>query len=111
MDRSQLEYTLRSYKCLKGGTREASIIVRDFLRAATPIGDVIHRVDTCVTPEEFIKAAQVLLAKSFLEPDMIPRRWHCENDCEGVSCFICSGECNIDSNAPERCPFYTEEDK
>ncbi len=111
MDQPQLEYTLRSYKCLKGGTREASIIVRDFLKTATPVGDVIYKVDTCVTPAEFMKAVRVLLAKCFLEPDTVPKRWHCVDDCAGVSCFICSGECNIDSDAPEQCPFYTEEDK
>ena len=111
MTRDELNYVLRSYKCQKGGMREASVIARDFLRGATPVGNVIYQNDTCVKPEEFLMAVRTLIAGTFLEQDRIPKWWHCEEDCNGASSFLCAGKCNSDIDATERCPFYTEENK
>ena len=111
LDRDQMKFTLEFMHCLKGGTKEACLKVRNFIQTAAPIGQTIQSPQSCVRPDEFIEAVMVLLADCSQHEDRLPKTWHCDNTCVHTSAFLCEGECSVNPRAPELCPFYVEEDK
>ena len=110
MDRNQLFNFIKENNCLEGGTKEASVIVREYLQYAAPIGVIIQAPQASVRNDEFLKAVAVLLAYASDKEDVVPETWHCENDCVYTN-VPCKGECKIRKSSPKTCPYYVEEDK
>ena len=109
MERKELDFVLAYNHYIKGGTKEACIKVREFLRCVTNPENQISSESDCVTAEEFVESVKTLLAFSFQQEDQIPEKWHCEYDCRKVSVFLCPGECAIDDSAKKLCPFFMDE--
>lgn len=109
MERKQLEFVLDDNHYLKGGTKEACVIARNFLSHATSSGNEIYSHYTCVTADEFIDAVKKLIAYTFQQDDAIPKMWKCDNDCRMVSYLLCPGECNINKESDKTCPFFWDE--
>ena len=109
MQKNELDYVIDHNQYFKGGTKEACVKAKDFLKNATFSEDKIFSSLSCVTAQEFIDAVKVLMAFTFTQKDTIPETWQCDNDCSKVSDFICPGECNINKNSVELCPFFTDE--
>lgn len=109
MERKELDFVLAYNHYIKGGTKEACIKVREFLRCVTNPENQISSESDCVTAEEFVESVKTLLVFSFQQEDQIPEKWHCEYDCRKVSDFLCPGECAIDDSAKKLCPFFMDE--
>lgn len=109
MKREELDFVLKHNQYLEGGTKEACVKVRDFLRHAKNSENQIHSELSCVNAEEFMEAVQTLMAFAFQQEDTIPERWKCDNDCHKISNLLCSGECNISDTAKKKCPFFMDE--
>ena len=105
MTRTELEYVLGQKGFSRGGTQEACIKVRDFLKHANGL---MPSEQSCVTAYEFIQAVQTLMAFAVDEKDTVPKKWRCSEDCHRVSHLFCPGECKIDPNSDELCPFYMD---
>ncbi len=111
MNRKEMIWLLEQKHCLRGGTQEACVKVRNYIVNAMPIGTTIQAPQACVRNDEFLEAVSVLLAYVCDKEDIVPERWHCENDCVSVSSFFCRGECKVRKDAPKLCPYYEEENK
>lgn len=110
MKRNMLEFVLDSNSYVKGGTKEACVKIREFLKnASTDEDEFVITHHSCVTSEEFVSAVKTLMAYAFQKEDEIPKMWHCDNDCCKVSNILCPGECNIDKDAKELCPYFIDE--
>lgn len=109
MRREELELVLAHNQYLKGGTKEAGVKVRDFLRHATNQGNEILSARSCVTTDEFMEAVKTLMAFAFQQEDTIPNRWKCDNDCLMITNISCPGEYNISDTANKICPFFSDE--
>ncbi len=109
MERKELDFVLKQNHYLEGGTKEACIKAREFLRHATNPGNQIHSALSCVTADEFMEAVKVLMAFAFGQADTIPEKWTCDSDCHLVSDLLCPGECNISKTADKMCPFFMDE--
>ena len=111
MERKELEWTLGSNHYLRGGTKEACVIAREFLSHAKNQvdGEGIHATNSCVTETEFIEAVKTIMAFTFRQEDTMPERWYCDNDCHRVSWFLCPGECNISKTSDKLCPYFMDE--
>ena len=110
MEREMLNFVLRDNHYIEGGTKEACIKVRDFLRYAQLSGNKIISTNTCVSSEEFSEAVKTLMAATFQQDDTIPERWYCDNDCRYTSYILCPGECNIGEKSTKLCPYYSGEE-
>lgn len=102
MDREEFDFVMESNHYLKGGTKEACIKARDFLRnfdAGMSFVDV----------DEYKEAVKTLIAFAFRQEDTVPERWHCENDCHRISNIMCPGEFNLDKKSEKKCPFFMDE--
>lgn len=110
MKRNMLEFAVDSNNYFKGGTKEACVKIREFLKYVSINEDefIISR-NSCVSSEEFIDAVKTLIAYAFEREDEIPKTWHCDNDCYKISNILCPGECNIDKEAKELCPYFADE--
>lgn len=109
MKRKELDFILEHNQYLEGGTKEACIKVRDFLRHATNPGNQIQSALSCVTADEFMDAVKTLMAFAFQQEDTIPKQWKCDSDCRMTSSLLCPGECNISKTADKICPFFMDE--
>jgi len=109
MDKREMDFVLNYNKYLEGGTKEACIKAKDFLKRITTSKDGIISQDSCVTSEEFVEAVKTLIAFSFSQSDNIPQRWYCDNSCCKVSQHVCPGEFNLQKNSTTLCPYYIEE--
>ena len=113
MNRKQLESVLEQYRYLKGGTKEASVIAREFLQHAKISGNQIIS-KSCVSATEFIKAVETLIAVASRQKDTRPRRWKCNRaKCYMASFCICPGEGNVTEKSEESdeiCPYFIGED-
>lgn len=95
MQREMLNFILKDSECLKGGTKEACIKVKDYL---------VDGYGSCISDEEFIESVKVLLAFAFLEEDIVPKRWKCDTECKMCSKLHCLGGYNVDISG-EECPY------
>lgn len=114
MNRKELDTVLEQYRCKKGGTREASIKVRDFLRNTT-LGrsneQNLFAGRTSVTLREFIESVKILMAYASQHPDTVPNRWKCcGKECRIIELPMCPGELCISDEAEKECPFFIDED-
>lgn len=109
MERRELDFVLKQNRFLKGGTKEACIKIRDFLRHAVKSENQIHSSDSCITADEFMEAVRTLMAFAYQQDDNIPERWRCDGDCRRVSYLFCSGECNTSDESQNLCPFFMDE--
>ena len=110
MTKKELNELAERNNYIPGGTKQACLVVKEFLQHATPVGNGFYSTSS-VSIDEFRKAVDVLMAFAFQKKDEIPERWGCETDCVKTSCPMCLGEFNVDNNSLEACPYYEEEDK
>ena len=109
MERKELEYVLEYKNFQKGGTKEACVKAREFIRNAINPGNQLHAPLSCVKADEFLEAVETLMAFAYSQDDTIPKTWQCDNDCHMVAGFWCPGEYNIKKNANKMCPFFMDE--
>lgn len=106
MNRKQIEFVLNASNFLKGGTHEACLKVKDYVKNIQ-----FANSKSAIDFEEFIESINILLSFSFESTDTIPKKYCCESDCRYNSCLLCRGEFSIDRQAENICPFYKQEDK
>jgi len=104
-----LEFVAEQNHYLEGGTKEACLKVREFLKFIQCDGNDRIFTNSCVEPKEFISSVKTLMAFAFQKEDEIPKTWHCDNDCHRVNNILCPGECNIDKNSKNLCPYFIDE--
>ena len=110
MTREEMEKLFKSKAYLEGGTKEACVKVREFLKHKLRIEDKVpSTIDSCVSEEEFIEAVCALMAYAFLKPDKVPKRWYCDMDCKRVFDIFCKGECNLEKNSKNLCPYFIDD--
>lgn len=109
MEKNKLDYILKKNNFLEGGTKEACIKAREFIRYSSIFEDGISSKLSCVSDEEFLKAVKTLIAFSFNQDDTIPETWSCDSDCKRISQDICPGECNINKDSSKTCPYFIDE--
>lgn len=107
---------------LKGGTREACVIVREALtNSDVHIGSMASDSLTlgstsAVSIDEFLEAVRVLMAFSYSQEDTIPERYECvDADCaNNYHATFCHGEFSLDNREltlkRKPCPYYREQD-
>lgn len=107
MQREYFEDLLKSENYLKGGTKESCIKAKEFIRNAQEVEKYkIKTSFSCVDSKEFIEAVKVLIAYAFSKEDEIPKTWYCDSECRMVNSSICLGECNLDENSNNLCPYF-----
>mgnify|MGYP005815677995 FL=1 len=104
-----LNAILKQNNYQKGGTLEACVKVREFLQGSIPEAKTVHSLFSCVTAEEFLEAVKVLMAFASQNPDTVPKRWHCSSDCCKCSSSFCQGECSLDKDSDNLCPYFQDE--
>lgn len=109
MNKQELGFILQYNRYLQGGTKEASVKVREFIKNVEISENEIHSNNSCVSASEFVEAVKTLMASAFRSEDQIPETWHCDNDCRRVSDIFCIGECNINKGSPKLCPYFVDE--
>lgn len=107
--KKQIRFYTQKNNFLKGGTKEACIKAKEFIRYSSISNDGISSKLSCISDEEFLKAVKVLIAFSFNQDDTIPETWSCDNDCKRISQDICPGECNINKDSSKTCPYFIDE--
>lgn len=94
---------------IEGGIYKAMATVSSFIYL---LGDNLENLvesPSCISQKEFIDSLKVLVEFSSKQPDQIPKRWYCDNDCYMVSWLLCPGECNIDKKSKNLCNHYVAE--
>lgn len=109
MERNKLDFLLKKNNFLEGGTKEACIKARDFIRYSSISEDGISSKLSCISDEEFIRAVKVLIAYSFSQDDIIPETWLCDSDCKRINETLCPGECNLNKDSSKLCPYFIDE--
>ena len=109
MERNKLDFLLKKNNFLEGGTKEACIKARDFIRYSSISEDGISSKLSCISNEEFLRAVKVLIAYSFKQEDTIPETWLCDSDCKRITETLCPGECNINKDSSKICPYFIDE--
>lgn len=111
MTREELTSVLKQNDYFEGGTKEACIKAREFLRVAINLENQISLPTTlsCVTVDEFMNAVKTLIAFSYCQEDSVPEKWQCDSNCHRNLNIPCPGEFNIDKSAKKMCPFYIED--
>ena len=104
MTKDEIHFILTDNNYLQGGTKEASIKVKDYLKNIESI-----KSKSSIEFNEFIQCIGTLIAFSFQSKDTIPERWCCENDCRYTSSLICPGEFNLEESSKKICPYYKQE--
>lgn len=102
MNREEFDFVMKQNNYLKGGTKEACIKIRDFLRH-------FDAGMSFVNVDEYKEAVGTLIAFAFRQEDIVPEKWKCDIDCRMLSYLMCPGEFNLDNNSEKRCPFFTDE--
>lgn len=124
MERKFFEFLLNKSECIPGGSKEACIKVREFIRSATidQDGNIISSERSSVDSKEFMEAVRVLMAFAWQnrEQDCVPDRFVCNEDCSSLDYQgVCLGECQlisketIEKNSSEkvkakRCPYFID---
>ena len=110
MQRNVLDFALKNYDCMPGGSREACILANEFLRNSCVGNNGIRKIASSgVDSEEFLQAVRTLIAYAFPKDDEIPTMWHCEQDCHYVGAIVCRGECQAIKGAENECPYYSDD--
>lgn len=109
MEKNKLDCMLKENNFLKGGTKEACIKAREFIRYSSIFEDGISSKLSCISDEEFLKSVKILIAYAFKQDDVIPETWNCDNACRRVYEDFCPGECNINKNSSKTCPYFIDE--
>ncbi len=109
MERAKLDFVISSNYYLKGGPKEACVKIREVLFNKRNPGNQLQAPFSWVNINEFVEAVEILLASSFQKEDEVTKRWNCNNDCVKTSYTLCPGECSIDKNSKNICPFCVEE--
>ena len=109
MERKDQEYVLKNGHFQKGGTKEACVKAREFIRNSMNPGNQLHAPLSCVNVDEFVEAVKTLIAFAYRQEDTIPETWTCDNDCRRSSSFLCPGECNIKNDSEKMCPYFMDE--
>ena len=104
MTKDEIEFILKHNSYLKGGTKEACIKVKEFIKQTKKI-----EFKSSIDYEDFLDSINTLLAFTFSSKDTVPDKWYCDNDCRFTSSMICKGEFNIDKNSKKLCPYYVPE--
>ena len=110
MKREMLNLALEQNEYLVGGTKEACIKAREFLRYSQNSKNQIHSKTSCVSAEEFVESVETLMAFAFQQADTIPEKWKCDINCRLVTNILCPGECNMSITADKMCPFFMDEE-
>ena len=109
MKKEELEMFFRQNEYLEGGTKEACVKTRVFLRDAKNPGNQLQSPSSCISANEFLEAVEVLMAFAYQQEDQIPERWRCDSDCRYANDSLCFGECNISKEAKELCPYFLDD--
>ena len=109
MTRKSLKSLIEEKSYLKGGTKEACVKAKEFLRAAICEGNTVQARQFGVNSKEFCEAVKVLIAFAYEHADEVPRRWICDEDCKRISEDFCPGEFGIDKNSKNLCPFFIDD--
>lgn len=104
MTKEELNFILKYNNYIKGGTKEASLKVKDFVKKIQYVES-----NSSIEFKEFLECIGTLLAFTFSSKDTIPERWYCDNDCRYNSCMICPGEFNTEEKSEKICPYYKQE--
>ena len=80
MERDMFNWAVEQMKCQRGGTKEACIIVREFLKARH--SSTHDAIDKCrhwgISVSDIVRAADVLKAYAFQKEDVIPKEFTVE---------------------------------
>ena len=109
MEKKDLEYVIKNGHFQTGGTKEACVKAREFIRNSMNPGNQLHAPLSCVKADEFVEAVKTLMAFAYRQEDTIPETWTCDNDCRRSSSFLCPGECNIRQDSDKMCPYFMDE--
>ena len=104
MTKEEINFILEYNNYIKGGTKEASLKVKDYVKKIQYVES-----NSSIEFKEFLECIGTLLAFTFSSKDTIPERWYCENDCRYNGCMICAGEFNTDNKSEKICPYYVPE--
>lgn len=104
MTKDEIQFILTDNNYLQGGTKEACIRVKDYVKNIKSIES-----NSSIDFNEFIESINILLAFTFRAKDTIPERWYCDNDCKYSSLMLCPGEFNTEEKAEKICPYYVPE--
>jgi len=124
MERDFFDYVTETLNCVKGGSKEACLKVREFIQNANldEDGKIIVSKHSAVNGEEFLEAVRVLMAFAWQnkEQDMVPERFICDHDCSRLTQDIfCPGECQVISKEAlnknetskvkaKKCPYFQD---
>ena len=109
MQREKLEFVCKDNGYLAGGTKEACVKARDFIKNVINHGNDLCSPLSCVSANEFVESVKILTAYAFDKEDVVPEFYKCDNDCRKVSHLLCPGECSVTSDAKKMCPFFEDE--
>jgi len=109
MNHKKLESLIKEKSYLKGGTKEACVKAKEFLRGAVCEENTIQSRQLAVNAKEFSEAVKVLIAFAAKHSDEVPDRWTCDEDCKRIFEDICPGEFGIDKNSKNMCPFFIDD--
>ena len=109
MNRKNLESLLKEKGYKEGGTKEACIKAREFLRAAVCEGNTLRSRYFGLNANEFCEAVKVLVAFAYEHDDEVPKRWNCDSDCKRIFEAFCLGECGVDKNSKNTCPYFIDD--
>ena len=111
---AEVEKKIKERGAIKGGTKEACIIIEDVLYRSSSWGTILDLYTTGVSVDEFIGAIQVLIAFANKNTDTEIESVSCNSDCA----YNCITQCPaqrknllICKNAKKMCPYYEVEDK
>ncbi|MBR6613240.1 MAG: hypothetical protein IKK84_00550 [Clostridia bacterium] len=117
MERHELEALIREEKCIKGGTKEACIKIREVLNHQMNPGNQLHAPGSSVSIEEFLDAVEVLVGFALEHPDKKVYKYCCESDCAYAHNPNCKGRLIVGikkrwgAGTVNVCPYHVEEDK
>jgi len=117
MERKELEALIKEEGCIKGGTKEACIKVREVINHKINPGNQLHAPGCSVKIEEFLDAVEVLVSFALEHEDKKVYKYCCESDCVYAGNPNCKGRLIVGSKnkfpsgTVKVCPYHIEEDK
>ncbi len=117
MERKELEALIKEEKCIKGGTKEACIKIREVLNHQFNPGNQLHAPMSAVTINEFIDAVEQLVSFALEHEDTKAYKYCCEPDCVYAGNPCCKGHLIVgvknrwNAKNVKTCPYHIEEDK